>query len=162
MKLNWKKIVPLAGAFVAYRIYKLYEVGNAVQYSVASVEFVRPVYVKDSLNQFIIRVKFRITNPTNTSVSMRMITGEMSYGNTKIGSFKMNAFVLRAGEQFVNGDFIIDRKATLTSLVDAIAARKYPVVSVVLKKYLSFFSTTERFDINTKEFVNLDNFNIFK
>lgn len=162
MNWSWKKVVPLAGAFVAYRLWKLYELGNAVQWSVAKVDFVRPVYVTDALNQFIIRVKFKINNPTNTSVKMRMITGEMQYANVKIGTFKMDAFELKGGEQFVDGDFIVQNKAVIASLVDAIAARKYPVINVTIKKYLPFFSTTEVFDINVKDFINLDKFNIFK
>jgi hypothetical protein len=91
-----------------------------------------------------------------------MITGEMQYANVKIGTFKMDAFELKGGEQFVDGDFIVQNKAVIASLVDAIAARKYPVINVTLKKYLPFFSTTEVFDINVKDFINLDKFNIFK
>lgn len=162
MKVNWKKVIPLAGAFVAYRIWKLYELGNSVQYSVASVDFVRPVYVQDSLNQFAIRVKFRITNPTNTSVHMRMVTGEMFYSNVKLGTFKSGAFDVKGGEQFADFDFIIENKAVIASLVDAIASRRYPVIVVKMKKYLVMFSTSETFDINLRDYVNLDKFNIFK
>ena len=162
MNWSWKKVLPLAGAFVAYRLYKLYELGNAVQWSVSKVDFVRPIYVTDSLNQFIVRVKFRINNPTNTRVHMRMVTGDMQYANVKIGTFKMGSFDLKGGEQYVDGDFVIQNKAVIASLVDAIAARKYPVIKVTLKKYLPFFHTTEVFDINVKDFVNLDKFNIFK
>ena len=162
MNLSLKKILPLAGAFIAYRLYKLYELGNSVQWSVASVDFIRPIYVKDSLNQFIVRVKFRINNPTNTKVHLRMVTGEMKYANVKIGTFKMGAFDLKGGEQFVDGDFVIDNKVVVASLVDAIAARKYPVINVTLKKYLPLFSTTEVFDVNMKDYVPTNKFNIFK
>jgi hypothetical protein len=162
MKVNWKKVIPLAGAFVAYRIYKLYELGNAVQYSVASVDFVRPVYVQDSLNQFAVRVKFRINNPTNTSVLMRGVTGEMFYANVKLGTFKSGAFEIKGGQQFADFDFIIENKAVIASLVDAIASRKYPVIVVKMKKYLTMFSTSETFEINLRDYVNLDKFNIFK
>lgn len=162
MKVNWKKVLPWAGAFVAYRLYKLYELGNAVQWSVTKVDFVRPVYVQDALNQFIIRVQFRINNPTNTELQMRMVTGDMEYANVKIGTFKMGAFKLKGGEQFVDGDFLIENKAFVASLVDAIASRKYPVIKVTLKKYLPLFHTTEVFDMNLRDYVNLDKFNIFK
>ena len=162
MKLNWKKVIPLAGAFVAYRLYKLYELGESVQWSIAGVDFVRPVYVQDRLNQFIIRIKFRINNPTNTSLQMRMVTGDMEYANVKVGTFKMGAFKLVGGEQFVDGDFIINNKAVVASLVDAIASKRYPVIKVTIKKYLPFFHTTEQFDMNLKDYVNLDRYNIFK
>ena len=162
MKVNWKKVVPLAGAFVAYRIWKLYELGNAVQYNVASVDFVRPVYVQDSLNQFAIRVKFRVSNPTNTSVFMRGITGEMFYANAKVGTFKSGAFEVKSGMTFVDFDFLLENKAVIASLVDAIASRKYPVIVVKMTKYLTMFSTSETFEINVKDFVNVDKFNIFK
>jgi len=162
MKVNWKKVVPLAGAFVAYRIWKLYELGNAVQYNVASVDFIRPVYVQDSLNQFAIRVKFRVSNPTNTSVFMRGITGEMFYANAKVGTFKSGAFEVKSGMTFVDFDFLLENKAVIASLVDAVVSRKYPVIVVKMKKYLTMFSTSETFEINLRDFVNVDKFNIFK
>ena len=162
MNWSWKKVVPLAGAFVAYRIWKLYELGNSIQWSVAQVDFIRPVYVQDKLNQFAIRVKYRINNPTGTSLYMRMITGEMNYGNIKIGTFQTNALNLKSGEQFMNADFLIESKAIVTTLVSAIASKKYPVINVKLTYYLPLFSFNEKFDINMKDFVNLDKFNIFK
>jgi len=162
MNLSWKKVLPLAGAFVAYRLWKLYELGNSIQWSVAQVDFIRPIYLQDKLNQFAIRVKYRINNPTSTSLYMRMITGEMNYSNVKIGTFQTNAFDLKGGEQFMNADFLIESKAVIASLVDAIAARKYPVINVKLTYYLPFFSFDEKFDINVKDFINLDKYNIFK
>jgi hypothetical protein len=162
MKLSWKKVLPLAGAFVAYRLWKLYELGNSIQWSVAQVDFIRPVYVQDKLNQFAIRVRYRINNPTNTSLYLRMITGEMKYGNVKIGTFQTNALDLKGGEQFMNADFLIESKASVVSLVDAIVSRRYPVINVKLTYYLPLFSFSDNFDINMKDYVNLDKFNIFK
>ena len=91
-----------------------------------------------------------------------MITGEMNYGNIKIGTFQTNAFNLKGGEQFMDADFLIESKAIVTTLVSAIAEKKYPVINVKLTYYLPLFSFNEKFDINMKDFVNLDKFNIFK
>jgi hypothetical protein len=162
MKVNWKKVIPLAGAFVAYRIWKLYELGSSIQWSVASVDFLRPVYVQDSLNQFAIRVRYRINNPTKTTLNLRMITGEMSYAGVKIGTFQTKEFKLVGGEQFLDADFFIGRKEVVASLVDAVASRKYPIVNVSMTYYLPMFSYTEKFDVNIRDYVNLDRFNIFK
>ena len=93
---------------------------------------------------------------------MRGVTGEMFYANVKLGTFKTGAFEIKGGQQFVDFDFFIENKAIIASLVDAIASRRYPVIVVKMKKYLAMFSTSETFEINLRDYVNLDKFNIFK
>ena len=75
-----KNAIFWGSAFVAYRLYKLYELGNNIIYKPVGVSFKRGA----TINDFVIRVKMEILNPANTIVKLRGIDGQLRVGHDQL------------------------------------------------------------------------------
>ena len=132
------------GAFVAYRLYKLYELGEGVIYKPVAVQFRRA----GTINDFVIRVKMELLNPGNTADKVRGVVGKLIVDNQPIGYFASNPFAINPGLNYFFMDFRIDAKNVGAPLVRAIIEKKTPVLYVEMTTKLPFFSVTETFAIN--------------
>jgi hypothetical protein len=144
MDKRLKNILQIGGAFVAYRMYKLYELGENVIYKPVGIKFIRG----GSINDFIIRIKMELLNPTNTRVKMRGIDGKLLVNNQVIGSFASIPFEIKGGISYFDLDFQINAQNTGVTLVQALLKKTLPVFVVDMNKRLLFFSINEKFAIN--------------
>lgn len=144
MDKRLKNILQLGGAFVAYRMYKLYELGENVIYKPVGIKFIRG----GSVNDFIIRIKMELLNPTNTRVKMRGIDGKLLVNNQVIGSFASIPFEIKGGISYFDLDFQINAQNAGVTLVQALLKKNLPVFVVDMNKRMLFFSINEKFAIN--------------
>lgn len=144
MDKRLKNILQLGGAFVAYRMYKLYELGENVIYKPVGIKFIRG----GSVNDFIIRIKMELLNPTNTRVKMRGIDGRLLVNNQVIGSFASIPFEIKGGISYFDLDFQINAQNAGVTLVQALLKKNLPVFVVDMNKRMLFFSINEKFAIN--------------
>lgn len=144
MDKRLKNILQIGGAFVAYRMYKLYELGENVIYKPVGIKFIRG----GSINDFIIRIKMELLNPTNTRVKMRGIDGKLLVNNQVIGSFASIPFEIKGGISYFDLDFQINAQNTGVTLVQALLKKTLPVFVVDMNKRMLFFSINEKFAIN--------------
>jgi hypothetical protein len=144
MDKRLKNILQIGGAFVAYRMYKLYELGENVIYKPVGIKFIRG----GSINDFIIRIKMELLNPTNTRVKMRGIDGKLLVNNQVIGSFASIPFEIKGGISYFDLDFQINAQNTGVTLVQSLLKKTLPVFVVDMNKRLLFFSINEKFAIN--------------
>lgn len=144
MDKRLKSILQLGGAFVAYRMYKLYELGENVIYKPVGIKFIRG----GSINDFIVRIKMELLNPTNTSVKMRGVDGRLIVNNQVIGSFASIPFTIKGGISYFDLDFKIDAQNVGINLIQALLKKTLPVFIVDMNKRLLFFSINEKFAIN--------------
>jgi len=144
MDKRLKNILQIGGAFVAYRMYKLYELGENVIYKPVGIKFIRG----GSINDFIIRIKMELLNPTNTRVKMRGIDGKLLVNNQVIGSFASIPFEIKGGISYFDLDFQINAQNTGITLVQALLKKSLPVFIVDMNKRMLFFSINEKFAIN--------------
>ena len=144
MDKRLKNILQIGGAFVAYRMYKLYELGENVIYKPVGIKFIRG----GSINDFIIRIKMELLNPTNTRVKMRGIDGKLLVNNQVIGSFASIPFEIKGGISYFDLDFQINAQNTGVTLVQALLKKNLPVFVVDMNKRMLFFSINEKFAIN--------------
>ena len=144
MDKRLKNILQIGGAFVAYRMYKLYELGENVIYKPVGIKFIRG----GSINDFIIRIKMELLNPTNTRVKMRGIDGRLLVNNQVIGSFASIPFEIKGGLSYFDLDFQINAQNTGVTLVQALLKKTLPVFVVDMNKRMLFFSINEKFAIN--------------
>ncbi len=144
MDKRLKSILQLGGAFVAYRMYKLYELGENVIYKPVGIKFIRG----GSINDFIIRIKMELLNPTNTRVKMRGIDGKLLVNNQVIGSFASIPFEIKGGISYFDLDFQINAQNAGVTLVQALLKKNLPVFVVDMNKRMLFFSINEKFAIN--------------
>ena len=131
------------GAFVAYRLYKLYEVGEGVIYKPVAVRFKRG----KNLNDFVISVKVEIMNPQKTIVYLRGIDGELVVNDQIIGYFNSGKSQINPGLNYMWLDFRV-APAVVATLIQAIVAKKVPVLFVRMTTKLPFFSVTDTFAVN--------------
>ena len=144
MDKRLKNILQIGGAFVAYRFYKLYELGENVIYKPVGIKFIRG----GSINDFIIRIKMELLNPTNTRVKMRGIDGKLLVNNQVIGSFASIPFTIKGGLSYFDLDFQINAQNAGVTLVQALLKKNLPVFVVDMNKRMLFFSINEKFAIN--------------
>jgi hypothetical protein len=144
MDKRLKNILQIGGAFVAYRMYKLYELGENVIYKPVGIKFIRG----GSINDFIIRIKMELLNPTNTRVKMRGIDGKLLVNNQVIGSFASIPFEIKGGISYFDLDFQINAQNTGVTLVQSLLKKTLPVFVVDMNKRMLFFSINEKFAIN--------------
>lgn len=144
MDKRLKNILQIGGAFVAYRMYKLYELGENVIYKPVGIKFIRG----GSINDFIVRIKMELLNPTNTRVKMRGIDGRLLVNNQVIGSFASIPFEIKGGLSYFDLDFQINAQNVGVTLVQAILKKNLPVFVVDMNKRMLFFSINEKFAIN--------------
>ncbi len=144
MDKRLKNILQIGGAFVAYRMYKLYELGENVIYKPVGIKFIRG----GSINDFIVRIKMELLNPTNTRVKMRGIDGKLLVNNQVIGSFASIPFEIKGGISYFDLDFQINAQNTGVTLVQALLKKTLPVFVVDINKRMLFFSINEKFAIN--------------
>ena len=144
MDKRLKNILQIGGAFVAYRMYKLYELGENVIYKPIGIKFIRG----GSINDFIIRIKMELLNPTNTRVKMRGIDGKLLVNNQVIGSFASIPFEIKGGISYFDLDFQINAQNTGVTLVQSLLKKTLPVFVVDMNKRMLFFSINEKFAIN--------------
>ena len=144
MDKRLKNILQIGGAFVAYRMYKLYELGENVIYKPVGIKFIRG----GSINDFIIRIKMELLNPTNTRVKMRGIDGRLLVNNQVIGSFASIPFEIKGGISYFDLDFQINAQNTGVTIVQSLLKKTLPVFVVDMNKRMLFFSINEKFAIN--------------
>ena len=144
MKLDWKVYLAIGGVYLGYRLYKLYQLGEKVEYTPIGVSFVRGSTLFDS----VIRVKMKLTNPTSSSVKMRGVDGTISVGSDVVGSFASKPFTINQGENYFDLDFKVLPNSAGKIFAEALIAKKAPVFKVTLNKRTSFITTTETFDLN--------------
>jgi len=144
MDKRLKNILQIGGAFVASRMYKLYEPGENVIYKPVGIKFIRG----GSINDFIIRIKMELLNPTNTRVKMRGIDGKLLVNNQVIGSFASIPFEIKGGISYFDLDFQINAQNTGVTLVQSLLKKTLPVFVVDMNKRMLFFSINEKFAIN--------------
>ena len=126
MDKRLKNILQIGGAFVAYRMYKLYELGENVIYKPVGIKFIRG----GSINDFIIRIKMELLNPTNTRVKMRGIDGKLLVNNQVIGSFASIPFEIKGGISYFDLDFQINAQNTLSVILQVFNLLRHKGLSV--------------------------------
>jgi hypothetical protein len=144
MKFNLKTILAWGGAFVAYRLYKLYELGENIIYKPVGVSFTRG----KSINDFVVRVKMELLNPTKTTLPMRGIDGKLKIKDQVVGTFTSAPFTIAAGISYFYLDFKVLPDTTGVQLITAILKKQVPVFIVDMNKRLPYFSINEVFAIN--------------
>lgn len=144
MNKQIKNALLLSGAFIAYRFIKLYELGENVIYKPVGLSFQRG----KSINDFVVRVKMELLNPTNTQVLMKGIDGKLMVKGQTIGTFTSPKFIIKGGLNYFFLNFKVDPKTIGVALIQSIVAKKVPLFMVEITKHLQLFSMKETFAIN--------------
>lgn len=163
MDKSLKAIGLTALAFVGYRAYKLYELGNSFDFEFYGMKFQRPANWQEALNKYQVVMIFRIKNPTKTTMQMRGVEGSIQEGTDIIARFKTGKFTIKAGETFINVVTDLDPKYVASSLIPSILSRLAPIFDVKLTTIFPFgLKYTTDFKVNVKEYIPTDYQALFK
>ena len=150
MDKNVKTLLLLGGAFIAYKFYKLYELGTSIIYTFKNVTFVRPVNTND---HFIIRVRVEIMNPTKTTLPMRGVIGKLMWDGNVLSEFNTGQFTINAGISSIYMNFEVTAES-VKHIVELVTKKQFPVFDVEQTNLLPFFKVTERYKVDTKASLN--------
>jgi hypothetical protein len=163
MDKSLKAIGLTALAFVGYRAYKLYELGNSFDFEFYGMKFQRPANWQEALNKYQVVMIFKIKNPTKTTLQMRGVEGSIKEGTDIIARFKTGKFTIKAGETFINVITDLDSKYVAASLIPSILSRLAPIFDVKLTAIFPFgLRHTTDFKVNVKEYIPTDYQALFK
>ena len=137
-------VVAIAGA---YRLYQIYKTGNAIAYSVKAVKFKRVD------GRFAVVVDFDIFNPTSVTISLKKVTGKLASGSYVLSNFTSQAFKINPGHNVIPITFYLDSMNVVSFIANAITTKKFPIFNVETTTHLALFNYTDRFAINTADYM---------
>jgi len=145
----WKNALAVSGAFVVYKFYKLYELGESVVY-----EPYKYSLKYSGTNTPDLVVKMKLFNPSGTKVSMRGVDGILKTADGKVlSTFTSPPFQIKAGEQFFDLIFTINSPEMKSWFNKFFVNSKEPL-TLVVKKKLPFFTTTDESKINIQSLIS--------
>lgn len=151
---KWVKNLLIGGAaFVAYRIFTLWQMVNNLNWSFQSVRFTRPK-IRSLADSYIMNIGFKINNPTSTTIVINSVTGYVEYDGYVMGKYSIKGFKLNAGDTNLNVELDLDPKYVATILIPDLVSRKAPIMTLVTNA--SFFmglKITNRFTFNVKDYL---------
>lgn len=137
-------VVAIAGA---YRLYQIWKTGNAIAYSVKGVKFKRVE------GRFAVVVDFDIFNPTSNSITLKKVTGKLASGNYVLSNFTSGSFTIKPGHNVVPITFYLDTMNVVSFIANSITTKKFPIFNVETTSHLALFNYTDRFAINTADYL---------
>jgi hypothetical protein len=144
----WKNALAISGAFVVYKFYKLYELGESVVY-----EPYKYSLRYSGTNTPDLVVKMKLFNPTGTSVSMRGVDGILKTAKGEVlSTFFSPPFIVKPGEQFYDLIFTINSPQMKSWFNKFFVSSKQPL-TLIVKKKLPFFTTTDESQINIQSLI---------
>lgn len=138
-------VVAVAGA---YRLYRIWKAGNTLTYSVKGVKF------KRMEGRFAVVVDFDIFNPTPTTIRLKKVTGKLASGNYVISNFTSQPFEITPGHNVVPIVFYLDSMNVVKFIANAVTTKQFPIFNVETTSHLALFNYTDRFAINTAQYVS--------
>lgn len=149
--MQWKKILPIAGAFIVYQFYKLYEFGTSIIFKPTKYEL-----KQIGTNSIVVSVTFQITNPQNRSLKVRGVDGLLSHEGNTLAVFNSGAFTIERGVSFFKMDLNINT-ANSFKYVNSLLAQGSNVAPFVLKTTLKlpYFSTSFTEEMPLRDFTKI-------
>jgi hypothetical protein len=153
MSKFWKNALIIGGAFVAYRLYKLWEMVNSLNWSFQSVRFTRPK-LKSLADSYVLNIGFVINNPSSTTLYINNVYGYVSYDGYILGKYNLGAVKINTGNTKLNVELDLDPKYVATILIPDLVTRKAPTMTLITNA--TFFlglSIKNEFTFNVKDYL---------
>ena len=120
-------------SFVAFRFYKMYELGASIIIKPLDYSFGRVDWSNLNKGGIPLYVQLEILNPSNTSLKMRGIDGVLKFNDKIISTFISKPFTISAGRSTFNLDFKL-------ILQDTKHARSYRIGERLAREQLKLLS----------------------
>lgn len=146
-------IVALAGA---YRLYQLWKASGKLSYTPVALRLKR-----DKLT-YSAHVDLDIMNPTDTTIRIRGIKGNLNWNQYAISSFRSGPAEIKPGVTKMTIVFALNNLQIVSALVKSVTDKKWPVFKVEMTTLMPLFSYPESFEINTQQYIKDIQGNLFK
>jgi len=153
MNIPYKKLFVGIGAFFAYRLYKMVEFGQSIVFSVQEWGFGKKDSLSDYLKNIDVIVKIEILNPTNNTLSIRGIDGQLVYANQVIGTFFSNPFVIKGGRSQFQMNFNINSAVAIRTILNDILSNNPALLKVKIKVKIPFITIPYTYNLDIVDFI---------
>lgn len=146
-------IVALAGA---YRLYQLWKASGKLSYTPVALRLKR-----DKLS-YSAHIDLDIMNPTDTTIRIRGIKGNLNWNQYAISSFRTGPAEIKPGVTKMTIVFALNNLQIVSALVKSVTDKKWPIFKVEMTTLMPLFSYPESFEINTQQYIKDISGNLFK
>lgn len=146
-------IVALAGA---YRLYQLWKASGKLSYTPVALRLKR-----DKLS-YSAHIDLDIMNPTDTTIRIRGIKGNLNWNQYAISSFRTGPAEIKPGVTKMTIVFALNNLQIVSALVKSVTDKKWPIFKVDMTTLMPLFSYPESFEINTQTYIKEIQGNLFK
>lgn len=146
-------IVALAGA---YRLYQLWKASGKLSYTPVALRLKR-----DKLS-YSAHIDLDIMNPTDTTIRIRGIKGNLNWNQYAISSFRTGPAEIKPGVTKMTIVFALNNLQIVSALVKSVTDKKWPIFKVEMTTLMPLFSYPESFEINTEKYIKDIQGNLFK
>ena len=137
-------IVALAGA---YRLYQLWKASGKLSYTPVALRLKR-----DKLS-YAAHIDLDIMNPTDTTIRIRGIKGNLNWNQYAISSFRSGPAEIKPGVTKMTIVFALNNLQIVSALVKSITDQKWTIFKVEMTTLMPLFSYPESFEINTQTYI---------
>lgn len=154
---KWVRNALIGGAaFVGYRLYKLYEMFNSLNWSFQSLRFTRPT-LKQLADSYVLNIGIVINNPTTTRLIINNVDGYVEYDGYVIGKYNIGKLAIERGNTRITIPLDLDPKYVSSILVPDLISRKAPIFTIILNaRFILGMGVMERFSVNVKDYLPED------
>lgn len=151
---KWVKNILIGGAaFVAYRLYKLWEMFGNLNWSFQSIRFSRP-NIKSIFDSYVVTIGLKIHNPSSTTLYIDSIRGYLEYDGYVLGRYATRKVKINSGDTSVSIEVELDPKYVASTLIPDLVNRKAPQMRLVTNAVLFLnVEVTNSFTFNVKDYL---------
>ena len=151
---KWAKNLLIGGAaFVAYRLYKLWEMFNSLNWSLQNVKFTRPK-LKSLADSYVLSIGIDISNPSTTTLIINSLYGYVEYDGVILGRYDLGQIRIERGTTRLNIELDLDPKYVATILIPDLVSRKAPIFTLVSNaKFILGISVANRMKFNVRDYL---------
>lgn len=142
-------------SFVAYRFYKMYELGASIIYKPLDWKFGKVDWSRIDQGGVPLNVTIEILNPTNTSLRIRGVDGILKFNGVVISNFSSKPFDINAGRSNFTMVFRLNGLSTINQFLSYVKDKKNDKIEVILNVKIPFFTLPNKFELSlTKTLVD--------
>ena len=148
-----KNLLIGAAAFTAYRLYKLWEMFNSLNWSFQNIRFTRPK-IKTLTDSYILSIGIVINNPSSTTLWINSLTGYVEYDSYVLGRYSMGRVKIEKGNTKLNIELDLDPKYVATILLPDLVNRKAPIFKLITNaEFFLGIRVRNEFEFNVKDYI---------
>jgi hypothetical protein len=148
MKPIVKNVLVGVASFVAYRFYKLYELGASIIYKPLDWKFGKVDWTRLDAGGVPLNVTIEILNPTNTNLRLRGIDGILRFNEKVISNFSSKPFDINAGRSSFTMVFRLNGLVTINEFLSFVRDRRNDKIEVDMKIKIPYFTLSNKYQLS--------------